>query len=335
MNQRKIAQLAGVSSATVSRVINNKSVSKETLAKVQRVIAENGYVPDTIAKSLRTKNTRTIGFVIPDIGNPFFPEVLRGVEAVCVARKYHIILGNTNEDRETEKQVVRHLREKRVDGMVMILVDETGGTVQSQFARGGLEWPIVTIDRHIEGFGCDSVIIDNVGGSFNAIKYLAELGHRRIAIIHGPKNVTPGIERLQGFLKAVEAFGLEARPEYIREGDFRTKSGYDLASELVRLPEPPTAIFGGNNLMTIGAFEALRDLGLRIPEQISLVGFDDFLLAGYLTPPITVVDRPMVDMGRIAAELLLDRIEKKDCTVAKKIVLPTSLKIRQSCCRVS
>jgi LacI family transcriptional regulator len=336
MNQKIIARLVGVSSATVSRVINNDPrVSKETFERVQKVIADMGYVPNTIAKSLRVKKTRTVGFVVPDIGNPFFPEVLRGIEEVCVAHKYHIILGNTNEDRETEREIVQHLREKRVDGMLMILVDETGSTVKGTSAYGNSECSVVFIDRHVEGYCADSVLIDNFGGSFNAASYLLELGHTKVSVIHGPRNVTPGIERLRGFLHAFEVAGLAVRPEYIREGDFRTRSGYALARELMALPDPPTAIFCGNNLMTIGAFEALRVVGVQIPEQVSLVGFDDFLLAKYLTPPLTVVDRPMADMGRIAAELLIARIEQRDRTVAKKIMLPTRLEVRQSCRRLT
>ncbi|MDI7247029.1 MAG: LacI family DNA-binding transcriptional regulator [Bacillota bacterium] len=332
MNQRDIARIAGVSTATVSRVINQKgNVDRDTYAKVLKVIEEQGYVPNTIAKSLRVRQTKTIGFVIPDIGNPFFPEVLKGVESVCVQHGYNIILGNTNEDVETERSVVRNLRQQRVDGLLMILVDERGETLRWGLRGAEGRFPIVFIDRHIKGFQYDSVVIDNEGGAFQATDYLLRLGHRRIAMIHGPVTMTPGGGRLRGYLEAMRAWGVEVVAEYVREGDFRTKSGYELAKHLMSLPVPPTAIFGGNNLMTMGIFEALRDMGIAVPDQVSLVGFDDFLLGAYLSPPLTVVDRPMSDMGRIAAELLISRIENRDQTAVRKVVLPTALRIRQSC----
>lgn len=332
MNQRDIARIAGVSTATVSRVINKTgNVAQETYKKVRRVIEEQGYVPDTIAKSLRMRQTKTIGFVIPDIGNPFFPEVLKGVEAVCVEYGYNIILGNTNEDVRTERAVVRNLRQQRVDGLLMILVDESGATLRWGLKGSEGRLPIVFIDRHIEGFQYDSVVIDNEGGAFQATDYLLQLGHTRIAIIHGPANMTPGGGRLRGYLQAMRAKGVEIVSDYVKEGDFRTRSGYELAKHLMSLPTPPTAIFGGNNLMTMGIFEALRDMGVRIPDQVSVVGFDDFLLAAHLTPPLTVVDRPMSDMGRIATELLISRIENRDQTAVRKVVLPTKLRVRQSC----
>jgi len=332
LTQRDIARLAGVSTATVSRVINKQgNVSPDTERKVLSVIEKYGYLPNTIAKSLRIRRTRTIGFIVPDIGNPFFPEVLKGIEAVCVERGYNLILGNTNEDIKTEMEVVRNLRQQSVDGLLMILVDSSGGTLKSGLRGTDRALPVVFIDRHIQGFRHDSVIIDNEGGVYQATRYLIGLGHKRIAIIHGPSCTTPGDGRRRGYMRAMREGGIDIVSQYMKEGDFRIASGYQLTRELLLSPKPPTAIIGGNNLMTIGSFKAIRDIRIDIPNQVSLVGFDDFLLSAYLTPPITVIDRPMSDMGKIAAELLISRIENDDKSAVREIVLPTELKIRQSC----
>jgi LacI family transcriptional regulator len=332
MNLKDIARMAGVSTATVSRVINRSGpVSAKTARKVLRIIEESGYVPDTIAKSLRMGQTKTVGFVVPDISNPFFPEVLNGAEAVCADYGYTIILGNTNEDIACEAKVVRSLRQQRADGLLMILVDESGGTLRQALSGADSDLPIVFIDRHIEGFLYDSVIIDNEVGTSQATKHLLELGHTRIAIVHGPITTTPGVGRLRGYQAAMEAAGVPVNPEYVLEGDFRTESGYELSRQLMSLADPPTAIIGGNNLMTMGIFRYLRDMDVPVPDRVSLIGFDDFPLAAYLSPPLTVVDRPMSDMGRLAADLLLSRIEKRETGPARKVVLPTALKVRGSC----
>ena len=336
MNLKDIARMAGVSTATVSRVINRSGpVSAKTARRVLGVIEESGYVPDTIAKSLRMGQTKTVGFVVPDISNPFFPEVLNGAEAVCADWGYTIILGNTNEDVACEAKVVRSLRQQRADGLLMILVDESGGTLRQALAGADADLPIVFIDRHIEGFLYDSVIIDNEAGTSQATRYLLELGHTKIAIIHGPTTTTPGVGRLRGYEHAMQAAGLPVNPEYVLLGDFRTESGYRLAKRLMCMSDPPTAIIGGNNLMTMGIFRCLKDMDVPIPDQVSLIGFDDFQLAGYLSPPLTVVDRPMSDMGRLAADLLFLRIEKRDLGPVRRVVLPTALEVRGSCRRLN
>ena len=177
------------------------------------------------------------------------------------------------------------------------------------------------------------MIIDNEGGTTQATDYLLELGHTKIAMIHGPLTTTPGERRLRGYMKAMRDAGVPVRSEYVAEGDFRTRSGYEIAGRMMELADPPTAIIGGNNLMTIGIFQRLADMGVCIPDRVSLIGFDDFTLAANLTPALTVVDRPMADMGRIAAELLLSRIEGRDESATRQVILPTRLKIRDSCRR--
>ncbi|TCL62755.1 LacI family transcriptional regulator [Hydrogenispora ethanolica] len=329
MNQREIAKLAGVSSATVSRVINHDpSVSPETAARVNEVIAKHGYVQNVIARSLKMANTKTIGFLVPDISNPFFPAVLSGIEAVCAKYRYNMIIQNTSEDRLREEAALETLLKQRVDGLLAILVTRDS----EQLAKfQAMNIPVVLIDRLTTGGEYDSVTIDNAGGVAQGIEYLKRLGHARIAIIHVPTDISLGEERLNGYRLAMQEAGLEVLEEYIVNGNAIEEGGYLGAQELMRLPAPPTAIFAANNLMTMGAYKALADARMAIPKDVSLLGFDDFSLAGYLSPPITLINRPTSEMGRSAAEMLFERLTGNSERPVRQVVLPTALQIRSSC----
>lgn len=334
MNQREIAKLAGVSSATISRVTNNEpGVSKETAVRVRKIIKEYGYVQNAIARSLKTSNTKTIGFLVPDIANPFFPAVLSGIESLCVKNGYNLILQNTSQNALREINAVNMLLQHRVNGLLAIIVDGEGGQLE-QFNLMGI--PVVLIDRLTRKGEYDSVIIDNMGGMAQGVEYLAQLGHRKIALIHGPTNISPcGEERMTGYLEAMRSAGLKIVKEHIIDGNSTEEGGYMCAKELLQSANPPTAIFTVNNLMTMGAYKALADARVKIPKELSLLGFDDFSLAAYLDPPITLVSRPTVEMGRIATEMLLERLMPREETPYKKVVLPTSLTIRSSCAHPS
>lgn len=333
MNQRDIARLAGVSSATVSRVINNDSrVSPETAAHVWSVIREHGYVQNSIARSLRTSRTMTIGFLVPDIANPFFPAVLRGIETFCSENRYNLILQNTSEDEMQEARAVDILLRSRVEGVIAIPTDSSG--IQLDSLRS-MNVPVVLVDRKVSVHKYDCVLIDNTGGIEQAVQYLADLGHRRIAMLHGTKTITPGEERLQGFVQGMTRAGLSVFPPYVVDGKFTEDAGYRRVVELMSLTTPPTAIISANNLMTIGAYRALVDLDVGIPETISLIGFDDFPLATYLSPPITVINRPTADMGKHACDLLFKRIDGVGQSEPQIIRMPTHLEIRGSCAPVA
>lgn len=329
MNQKEIARLAGVSSATVSRVINNDpKVSLTTARRVLDVIAQHGYVQNTVARSLRMATTSTIGFLISDIANPFFPAVLRGIEAVCARHGYNLLLQNTDEAVDREKAALDTLLRSRVDGLIAILIDETGGQLD-RFKAMGI--PIVLVDRKASQRHYDCVTVDSVGGVAAAIRYLAALGHRRIATIHGIQEQTPGKDRLEGFIKGMAECNLPVIREYVVDGQFTEDGGYRGIQHLMALPNPPTAVVTANNMLTMGAYRGLRDLDVSLPDHISLVGFDDFPLAGYLTPPITVIQRPTVEMGEAAADILLQRIFNKGKGERQWVQLPTSLLVRESC----
>lgn len=330
MNQKEIAKLAGVSSATISRVTNNEpGVSPKTAIKIRRLIKEYGYVQNAIARGLKTSNSKTIGFLVPDISNPFFPAVLSGIESLCVKNGYNLILQNTNQNTLREINAIDMLLQHRVDGLIAIIVDGEGNQLE-QFTTMGI--PVVLIDRLTRKGEYDSVIIDNMGGMAQGVEYLAQLGHKKIALIHGPTNISPcGEERMTGYLTAMRNAGLKVVKEYIIDGNSTEEGGYLCTKELIQSPNPPTAIFTVNNFMTMGAYKALADARVRVPKEVSLLGFDDFSLAAYLSPPISLMSRPTVEMGRIATEMLLERLTQGVNLPSRKVVLPTNLTIRCSC----
>ncbi|NLH00781.1 MAG: LacI family transcriptional regulator [Clostridiales bacterium] len=332
MNQKDIARLAGVSSATVSRVINGDDrVAPKTYEKVKRVIDEYGYVHNAVARNLKKSSTKTIGYLVPDINNPFFTSVLVGFEEMCYAKGYDIIFENTCENVEKEKKSMQTLLSLRVDGLLAVLVDTENKLIDS-FDSMGI--PIVLIDRKSKNESKhDCIIIDNYDAVKKLVDHLVSLGHTDIATIYGSLDITPGEERLNGFLEAMKQAGIPVNPDYVVPGYFTVEGSYEATEQLLKLKKPPTAIITANNLSTMGAYAALVDHKIRIPQDISLVGIDDFLLAGHLTPPLTVVRRSNTTVGRIAGEMLMDRIEMGSThkRIPQRIkVLPTELCVRES-----
>lgn len=332
MNQREIAKLAGVSSATISRVINNDpKVSPKTYRKVKEVIDKYGYVENGMAKNLRTSKTRTIGYLISNLYNPFFQAVYAGIERVCKENRYQIIIGSTNEDIQTEEDAVGLMLAYRVDGIIASFVNPSE-IIRRQLKQVGVE--LVLLDRKIPSLQADSVMIDNINGAVDQVKYLSGLGHKKIAVIRGTLYNSPGVERLEGFRKGMKECGIPILKGYEANGEFTEEGGYEAVERLMKLSNPPTAIIVHNNLMCIGAYKALRDMKLRIPEDVSLIGFDDFDLAVHLHPQITVIDRPTEEMGEMAMNMLLDRFSKKtEDGALRHHVFPAALCVRESCGR--
>lgn len=332
MNQKELAKLIGVSSATISRVVNeDESVSEKTKRKVKEGIRKYGYVQNTAARNLRMSNTRTIGFLTPDLSNAFFTDALAGIESLSYEKSYDIIVQNTSEDLKKEKLALQSLMSHRVAGLIAVCVDADTHYID-RFNH--LDIPVVMMERRPDKSPKnDVVLVDNVGGVRNAVQYLADLGHRDIAFIYGKLELTPGAQRMEGFEQGMRDAGLDIKKEYLVDGYFTTEGSYKATTELMQLEKRPSAIIACTNLSTIGAYQALFNNHIPIPEEVSLVGFDDFTLAGYLTPPITVVQRPTAETGRVAAEMLFEHIEGKRGGDAKprEIILPTELVIRKSC----
>lgn len=324
---KDIAKRVGVSTATVSHVINKtRFVSEGLKQKILQAIQELNYQPNAIARSLVKRKTHTIGIIISDIMNPFYTAIVRGIEDVTYKSGYNVMLCNTDEDPEKERLYVQVLLEKRIDGLAISTAFRDG--IHPLLPQLKMI-PLVNIVRKIKGLAADAVMGDNIGGAYKAIEHLIKLGHRRIGIISGPSGLSSGAGRLKGCKKAFEDHRITIDDSSIKFGDFKKESGYYLTKEVLQRRDPPTAIFVTNNQMTIGALNALNELKMRIPEDISLISFDDMEWYSFLKPPITTVEHSPYLMGKTAGEMLLQRISKKRKN-PKKVLFQSNLTIRQS-----
>ncbi len=327
---KDVAKLAGVSISTVSHVINKtRYVEPETREKVYQAIKTLGYRPNILASSLRKRVTNTIGLIISNITNLFYPEVVRGVEDYLAKYNYNLILCNSDENVEKEKNYIEVLFSRRVDGLI-ITPSKSSETRENLDLFREKNIPIVLVDRKIEGLEEDVVLADNMEGTYEAISYLISLGHKKIGIITGPLDTTTGCERLEGYLKALEDKGLKKDDNLIYEGDFKEEGGYKGVEALLNISNPPTAIFTSNNLMALGALKKVTELGLKIPQDLSLISFDDMDWFPYFSPPLTAVYQPAYELGETAVKLLFERL-KRGRKKRKEVRLPTKLIIRESC----
>jgi LacI family transcriptional regulator/LacI family repressor for deo operon, udp, cdd, tsx, nupC, and nupG len=303
-----VARRAKVSIATVSRVLNHSDkVVPDTRAVVEQALRDLGYRPSRVARRLRMNSGRAhlVGLIIPDIQNPFYAEIARGVEDAAYAAQYALLLCNSDENREKEKFYLNVMRDESVDGIVLPPFDEADAAV-IELVKTGL--PVVCVDRCLAKVATDLVEIDNYRGAFEGVTHLIARGHRRIGLIEGRSQVSTSRERRRGYLDALAAAGLPVRQELIRAGDFKQESGRVAAGELLDQRKPPTALFVCNNLMTVGALAAVHQRGLSVPKDVAVVGFDDLPWAEALDPPLTVVRQPAYEVGKQAMELLLKRI---------------------------
>ncbi|MGH9397148.1 MAG: LacI family DNA-binding transcriptional regulator [Terriglobia bacterium] len=328
---RDVARLAEVSLGTVSKVINKKGkVSPELTQRVLRAMEALDYHPDQIARSLKVRQTQTIGMVIPDITNPFFTEVIRGVEGEGRAHGYSLILCDSNEDPSLEQANLNTLFSRRVDGVLLAPTDAQ--IAQDRITRR--RFPVVFFDRIPPSFTGSAVVTDNLGAAFEATHHLIGLGHRGLAIITGRLNLSSGLDRLEGFRKALQQAGLPLREEYLRQGDFQLESGYRCGLELLQLAIPPTGIFCCNNQMTLGLMRALAEMRVTCPGQVSVLGFDDFPWAANFSPRLTTIAQPSVEMGEKAMQMLLRKIEffkeENNDKEEKVVVLKAELRVRDS-----
>lgn len=299
-----VAARAGVSPATVSRFLRGQRV--RSAEAIRAAVDELGFAPNIAAQSLKSGRTRTIGVVVPDITNPYFAAVVKGMESVSRDRGYRLLLANSDESGAREADLLADMA-RQVDGIILAPATEHEQT-PVQLRDSGL--PVVFIDRDLaDGESFDAVLVDNRAGGRQAAEHLLGLGHTRIAMISGGQESTPGRYRRDGFLEAVSVAGVEIPPELDLIGDFREERAYQLTLSLLSLAEPPTAIFTANNLTTLGALKALHDMRVDVPGQISLIGFDDLDTGPLLRPPLTVVDRPMTEQGVLAMRLLLHRFD--------------------------
>jgi LacI family transcriptional regulator len=320
-----VGKRAGVSVATVSSVINSTSyVSPELRMRVEEAIRELNYSPNLLARGLASHKTQTLGVLVPDIANFFFPELVRGIEDKAKEAGYTIILGNSDNQLDKEDVYLRLFLSRRVDGIVLI---KAPGDMSPQLLQllNKNEPPVVLLDREYPHLLTDSVVVDDVGGGYLATKHLIELGHRRIGIICGIPGVSTTTGRLRGYEKALSEAHIKFDPSLVVSGDYNTESGY--VAGLALLEQAPTAVFVTNCMMTIGFLRALNELKLSSPKDMSIVSYDDFVWNDIFSPHLTCVTQPKYSLGYRAADTLLSRIRKKHKR-PKHLVLENSLHIR-------
>jgi LacI family transcriptional regulator len=288
---------------------------------------ELGYRPNALARSLRSGQTHTLGLILPDSANPFFAEVGHSIESAAFKAGYSVILCNTENDFEKESLYVDVLTNKQVDGMIFITTGERRDSLNRLVEMG---IPTVVMDRDFPDLVLDVVLADNLQGGVLATQHLISLGHKRIGCLAGPSRINPSSRRLAGYQQALQAANLVIDPGLIMNGDFHPESGWELGRAILSQKNPPTAIFACNDLMAMGALRAATELGLRVPDDLALVGYDDIELASYTNPPLTTIKQPKVEMGLATLNFLLTRIHDKQA-VPQRSLLPVSLVIRGSC----
>ncbi len=328
-NIRDVAQRAGVSVGSVSAALNQSaSVSKEMRRKVLAAVEELGYTPDGVARSLKLGKTHTIGLVISDIANPHFTAMVSAIEVACDAAGYTLTLCNSAENSDKEMRHLEVMRSQRVDGLILDL--SGSGPDYAARLRRTIAVPAVMIDRTVEGLLFDSVLIDNVAAGRMVTEYLLRSGHRRIAVVAGRAGVSTSTDRIAGYREALEDNGIAFDPNLVVAGDFQTEPAAAAARILLNRRPRPTAFFSINNLMTIGVMKELRDQGFRCPEDISIVGVDDFEWSNAFAPRLTTAAQPIADIGARAVQCLLERLTDQYEGAPRRTILTPRLIVRDS-----
>ncbi|OGO28354.1 MAG: hypothetical protein A2W33_10470 [Chloroflexi bacterium RBG_16_52_11] len=322
-----VARLAGVAPITVSRVINNSGyISQKTRERVQTAIDELGYVPNIIARSLRSKRTNTLALVITDITNPFFTSLARGVEDTASDAGFNVIFCNTDESIQEEEKYVNLLLQKQVDGILLVPAHSASPSIEHIQEQGT---PVVILDRKVFNAKVDVVRCDSELGAYQLTRLLIDKGHLTIAILSGPMGVSTAEDRVKGYWCAMTEAGL-ANPDLVFYGSYTQASGYENARRTLALSPQPTAFFAGNNFIAIGAVKALQEAGMKMPDDFSLVTFDDLPPSIVLEPILTVVRQPAYEMGRRGTQLLLARLNGSAPEKSSEILLPIEIVVRQS-----
>lgn len=324
---KDVAQLAGVSTATVSRALMSPDkVSEATKKRVEEAVVEAGYAPNSLARNLRRNESKTIVAIVPDICDPYYTEIIRGIEDAATDNGYLVLLGDSGRQKRRESSFVNLVFTKQCDGMLLLGTDLPFGISKSE--QKYLP-PMVMACEFSPELELPTVHIDNLTSAFKAVNYLTQMGHKRIAQISGPTSAFLCQFRHQGYQQALRRVGLEMKPDYCVEGDFSFVSGAQALQRLLELPQPPTAIFCHNDLMAIGVIQEAKKQGLKVPEDLSVVGFDDITFAQYCDPPLTTVSQPRYEIGHQAMMMLLDRLRGHEVR-AGSILLDTELIVRDS-----
>lgn len=322
---KDVAERAGVAISTVSRVLNNLDrVSDETRNKVKKATEELGFVKNSFAASLKNGNTQMVIVVVPDIINECYTAIIQGVEEVAAARGYCTLVFATEEDKEKERELFAGKVSKIIEGVILFPANDDIEFLCS------IEKPVVFVDRCIIGNDRPSVVIDNYKGSYLATERLIKSGHKKIGLLIGSVTFNIGHERMRGFRQAMSDYGIEVQEQYLKYTTWYQEDGYRCTRELMEMECPPTAIYASNNLLCMGCIEALNDMKIRIGKDISVIGFDDTILARRMDPGITVISRETTEMGRLGAVKLFDILENRQSELEKHVVLDVELVERNS-----
>lgn len=330
---KDIAKYSGVSVGTVSKVLNKQGNVKEDLCvRVHAVIDKFNYRPNSLARGMKINKTNTIGLIIPKITNSFYVQIIELIEKEVNERSYTLVLGNTNEDVDREINCLRTFSNMRVDGLVLASTGRNQELrIQEEiFSYQSLGIPVVLISRRLPNLHIDTVELENEQGAYTAIRYLTENGHRRIGIISSSAQTSAGEERINGYMRALEEYQIPYESALVHMGGLSLDSGNVITNQLMDLPNPPSAIFVGSNFQLLGTLQALKEKAIRIPEDISLICFDDTMWSMFADPPLTVIEPDTVNFSKTAVDLLFDRIEKGFVGEGRNRVLPTNLVVRES-----
>lgn len=324
---KDVAAIAGISYTTVSHVLNRtRPVSDEVRKKVEAAIAQLDYVPSAVARSLKAKSTATIGLLIPNSINPYFAELARGIEDYCERSGFCVILCNSDDNPEKQRNYLRVLLEKRVDGLI---VSSVGGGDRFAESLSAVRTPMVIVDRDLEDISADLVRIDHELGAYLATSHLLELGHRHIACICGPAQTSVARMRLAGYRRAMHEAAIEVPEGWVIESDFTGPGGRQAAGKLLD-GERPSAIFAANDMIGIGTLRAAAERNVRVPADLSVIGFDDIQMSQYVYPALSTVGQSILQLGERAAELLLRRIATRGDSPVQQVIVAPSIVLRES-----
>lgn len=308
---KDVARLAGVSTTTVSHVINKtRFVAEATQKKVQDAVEELNYAPSAVARSLKCNTTRTIGLLVTQSTNPFFAEVVHGVENYCYKQGYTLIMCNTEGNITKQRDYLRMLAEKRVDGLLVMCSDLTSELLALLERKADL--PMVIMDWGPESPHTDKIIDNSEEGGYLATKYLLECGHKDIACLTGHIDKMACKERIHGYYRALAEYNVTPNEDWVLEGDFECEQAMKLAERVIAMEKRPTAIFCFNDIMALAVMSKFQQHGIKVPEDISVIGYDNIELAPYFSPPLTTIHQPKRRVGKTAVEILLERIKDKD-----------------------
>ncbi|MBN1267840.1 MAG: LacI family DNA-binding transcriptional regulator [Anaerolineales bacterium] len=326
---KDVAERAGVSTATVSHVINNtRHVEENTRNLVEQSMNDLRYHPNSLARSLRSGETKTIGLIVPDVSNLFFADIARRIENLGYEHGYSVILCNSGNDLKKQRTYIDTLTAKQVDGVIFISAGESTEDLE-RLSKSNT--PIVVADRVVPLSLADVVLLNNEEAGYTATKHLIDLGHTKIGCITGPSDVSPSMQRVSGYRRALEENDIRFKDKYVTAGDFTYRGGNEGMKRLLSQPDRPSAVFVLNDMMAIGAISTARSLGYRVPEDVSIVGFDDIELANAVNPALTTMAQPMQELADVATKRLIEKLLSSEGNWEnQKFVLHAKLVVRES-----